>query len=268
VGSHLFDRLPTLHIVHYELVHYPGLAVQTRISGSVKLRVVVDRTGSVVEVTPLAGHPLLVREAKSNIERWKFEPLDSAPIDFELTYDFALRGLEEDKRNEWISFGSPQDILVLASPPPVEPSRSQLGLNYLGGLPGRDNPRSRTFDPPPLFCKSMIRGDFKSLYFVRADSKGLTGAFFVRVSFKGLSKIAPDSKGVICRELGQFRPFRVRASSKGLSKLAIDSRGVIWRESAQVDAYLVRVRSKGLSSKQSPFWLEILILPPPPGQFA
>jgi hypothetical protein len=34
------------------------------------------------------------------------------------------------------------------------------------------------------------------------DSKGLIDAFFVRVSFKGLSELAIDSKGFIGRESG------------------------------------------------------------------
>jgi hypothetical protein len=108
----------------------------------------------------------------------------------------------------------------------------------------------------------VIRWDFKSNDFVRADSKGLTDAFLVRVRSKGLSKLVIDSKGFICCKLGQFSAFFVRVSFKGFSKLAIDSRGVIPRESGQVGASLVRVTPKGLSTKQGPFWLEILIFPP------
>jgi hypothetical protein len=44
--------------------------------------------------------------------------------------------------------------------------------------------------PPTLFCKSVIPKDFKTPDFVRVSFKGLTGAFLVRVSSKGLSRIA------------------------------------------------------------------------------
>jgi hypothetical protein len=97
----------------------------------------------------------------------------------------------------------------------------------------------------------VIRGDFKTHDFVRVDSKGLTGAFFVRVSFKGLSKFAIDFKGVICCKLGQFSAFLVRVRSKGLSKLAIDSKGFTGRESAQIGGFSVRVESKGVSGEWS-----------------
>jgi hypothetical protein len=50
----------------------------------------------------------------------------------------------------------------------------------------------------------MISGGLQTFISVRVDSKGLTGAFFVRVSSKGLSKMAIDSKGFICCELGAF----------------------------------------------------------------
>ena len=65
----------------------------------------------------------------------------------------------------------------------------------------------------------MIREDFKTTHFVRVDSKGLTDAFFVRVGSKGLSKLALDSKGVICCKLGQFRVFFVRIDSKGVREI-------------------------------------------------
>jgi hypothetical protein len=41
---------------------------------------------------------------------------------------------------------------------------------------------------PAFFRKSVIRGHFKSNEFVRVRSTGPTGAFFVRVSSKGVSK--------------------------------------------------------------------------------
>jgi hypothetical protein len=63
----------------------------------------------------------------------------------------------------------------------------------------------------------MIRCDFKSNDFVSVDSKGLTGPFFVRVRSRGLSKFTLDSKGVICRKLGQFGVFLVRVRSKGVN---------------------------------------------------
>jgi hypothetical protein len=39
------------------------------------------------------------------------------------------------------------------------------------------------------------------------------------VGSKGLSKLALDSKGVICCKLGQFRVFFVRIDSKGVREI-------------------------------------------------
>jgi hypothetical protein len=81
------------------------------------------------------------------------------------------------------------------------------------------------------------------------DSKGLTGAFFVRVAFKGLSKLMIDSKEVICRELGHLTALLVRVRSKGPSEFAIDSKSFTGRESGQIGGFAVRVESKGVSGE-------------------
>lgn len=123
-GSFLFDLLPMLHVSHYESVHYPPLAAQTRISGEVKLHVVVSEAGSVSQVSVLSGHPLLVQAAKDNIQNWKFEPIGTAAVDFDLRYVFALRDHEEGTRHEEVSFDVPQRILIVASPPIMDSSYS------------------------------------------------------------------------------------------------------------------------------------------------
>src|SRR6266849_502069 len=53
IGSYLFDDMPALRVVYYEPLHYPPLAAQTRIVGTVRLHVVVDKTGAVAKVEVL-----------------------------------------------------------------------------------------------------------------------------------------------------------------------------------------------------------------------
>jgi Zn-dependent M28 family amino/carboxypeptidase len=54
-GSYLFEDMPGLCVAHYEPMHYPPLARQANIAGTVKLHLVVDRTCAVAEVTALSG---------------------------------------------------------------------------------------------------------------------------------------------------------------------------------------------------------------------
>ena len=94
IGSYLFEGLPALRVAHYEAAHYPPLALQTQISSAVKLHVVVGWAGAENGVTALSGHPLLVQAAMDNMRKWKFEPLAGSTAEFDITYDFVLRGGE------------------------------------------------------------------------------------------------------------------------------------------------------------------------------
>ena len=127
VGSYLFDGLPTLRVAHYEPVHYPPLAAQTRVSGVVKLHVVVDQTGAVVGVAPLSGNPVLARGAKDNMQSRKFEPLGGGAAEFDITYEFALGEWSDYKLKEQVSFPSPQRILIETGPLVVQPTNWSKG---------------------------------------------------------------------------------------------------------------------------------------------
>ncbi len=53
---------------------YPDLARQLNITGTVKVRVVVDPEGRVVSAQEIGGHPLLIPAAMSAAKKFRFEP--------------------------------------------------------------------------------------------------------------------------------------------------------------------------------------------------
>ena len=53
---------------------YPPLAKQMRITGTVKVEVVITATGAVKSTKVLGGHPLLAAAAEEAVKKWKFEP--------------------------------------------------------------------------------------------------------------------------------------------------------------------------------------------------
>jgi len=53
---------------------YPEIARRMRLSGQVRLEVIVLADGKVKSVKALGGHPLLVSAAEDAVKRWKFEP--------------------------------------------------------------------------------------------------------------------------------------------------------------------------------------------------
>jgi TonB family protein len=55
---------------------YPAIARRSsmNITGTVKVRVVVAKDGSIKESKVVGGHPLLVNAAMDALKKWKFEP--------------------------------------------------------------------------------------------------------------------------------------------------------------------------------------------------
>jgi TonB family protein len=127
IGSHLFDDLPSLHLVACEPLHYPPLARQTRITGIVKLHVVVAKTGAIAEVSILSGHPILIGPVESSVRSWKFEPIPAGPVEFDLTYQFALRDKESEHPDEEITFDIPGQVRIVSSPPIMYEQRTNTG---------------------------------------------------------------------------------------------------------------------------------------------
>ena len=75
---------------------YPALAKQARIQGSVVLRAVIDREGTIQDLHVISGHPLLVQAAINAVRQWRYKPyyLNDQPVEVEtqVTVNFTLSG--------------------------------------------------------------------------------------------------------------------------------------------------------------------------------
>jgi TonB family protein len=73
---------------------YPPLAVQTRVSGTVKLHAIIGKDGAVQQLELLDGHPLLVQSAVDAVKQWRYRPtlLNGEPVEVDTEIDviFAL----------------------------------------------------------------------------------------------------------------------------------------------------------------------------------
>ncbi len=74
---------------------YPELAKKTHVQGPVVLRIVIDATGRVAQVTPVSGHVLLVQAAVEAVKKWVYTPtvLNGTPVEVEgvVVINFSLR---------------------------------------------------------------------------------------------------------------------------------------------------------------------------------
>ena len=75
---------------------YPSLARQARIQGSVLLRAIISRSGTIRDLNVISGHPMLVGAAIEAVRQWRYRPyiLNDEPVEVEtqITVNFSLSG--------------------------------------------------------------------------------------------------------------------------------------------------------------------------------
>ncbi len=75
---------------------YPLLAIQTRTQGTVLLRAVISKQGTIENLQLISGHPLLVPAAMDAVRQWRYRPyvLNDEPVEVEteVTVKFVLSG--------------------------------------------------------------------------------------------------------------------------------------------------------------------------------
>jgi TonB family protein len=115
-GDALFADRPDLKLLHAEAVVYPPLARQTRIVGTVVLRVSVASDGTVSHVEVLKGHPLLSGAIQENVQQWKFAAQPGEPRTFELRCEFGLREAASTSGRQIVTVPESLHLLILATP--------------------------------------------------------------------------------------------------------------------------------------------------------
>ena len=70
-------------LVHKTTPVYPPLAKQARIQGVVRFHAVIGRDGSIVNLTLVSGHPLMVPSATEAVRQWRYQPtlLNGQPVE-------------------------------------------------------------------------------------------------------------------------------------------------------------------------------------------
>jgi periplasmic protein TonB len=73
--------------------HYPALALQTRLQGTVRLQAIISRDGRITALEVLSGHPLLVQAALDAVRQWRYRPtlLNGEPVEVETSITVHFR---------------------------------------------------------------------------------------------------------------------------------------------------------------------------------
>ncbi len=84
------------NIIHRVQPFYPPIARQARVQGSVELRAIISKAGTIENMVVVGGHPMLVKSAIEAVRQWRYRPylLNSEPIEVEteITVNFVLAG--------------------------------------------------------------------------------------------------------------------------------------------------------------------------------
>jgi len=92
---------PISHMMEGNLIYrlqpeYPTLARQARVQGTVVLRAVISREGTIENLQVLSGHPLLVKSAMEAVRQWRYRPYvlngEAVEVETQVTVNFVLSG--------------------------------------------------------------------------------------------------------------------------------------------------------------------------------
>jgi protein TonB len=75
---------------------YPPIARLARVQGTVELRAIISKAGTIENLIAVSGHPMLVKSAIEAVRQWRYRPylLNNEPLEVEteITVNFVLSG--------------------------------------------------------------------------------------------------------------------------------------------------------------------------------
>lgn len=89
-------RMPEAKILRQVMPQYPPEAVDARVQGVVKIRVMIGKDGHTERIRLISGHPLLAPAALQAVRQWTYEPteVNGSPVHVvtEIDIPFNLDG--------------------------------------------------------------------------------------------------------------------------------------------------------------------------------
>jgi protein TonB len=90
----LVSHLAEANLLHKVQPSYPTLARQARVQGTVELRAIISKAGTIENLVVVRGHPMLAPAAIDAVRQWRYRPylLNNEPIEVEteITVNFVL----------------------------------------------------------------------------------------------------------------------------------------------------------------------------------
>lgn len=88
--------LSEANLLHRVQPVYPPIAREARVQGTVELRAVISKSGTIENLVVVRGHPMLAGAAIEAVRQWRYRPylLNNEPVEVEtnITVNFLLSG--------------------------------------------------------------------------------------------------------------------------------------------------------------------------------
>jgi len=92
----LVSHLAQANLLYRVQPTYPPIARQARVQGTVELRAIISKAGTIENLVVVRGHPMLVKSALDAVRQWRYRPylLNNEPfeVETEITVNFVLSG--------------------------------------------------------------------------------------------------------------------------------------------------------------------------------
>jgi periplasmic protein TonB len=92
----LISHLAEANLLYRVQPIYPPIARQARVQGTVELRAIISKAGTIENLVVVRGHPMLVKSALEAVRQWRYRPylLNNEPfeVETEITVNFVLSG--------------------------------------------------------------------------------------------------------------------------------------------------------------------------------
>jgi len=140
---------------------YPPIARQARIQGTVVLRAVISKEGSIEKLTLVSGHPMLVQAAIDAAKQWKYKPylMNNEPIEVatDIQVNFTLAPSEPAA-----STSAAPDAQSVGGPGPRPEESAETGGKLYHGGEGVSDPKVIS-QVDPEFAEKARRAGFQGL---------------------------------------------------------------------------------------------------------
>jgi TonB family protein len=110
--------------------HYPPLAQQARIQGTVVLGIVINKDGEVRDVRLVSGHPMLSPAAIEAVKQWRYRPYisDDEPVEVETVVRVGFRMADGPE------IDAPRRLQQSSAPPEGIPQLVRVSAGIMQGL--------------------------------------------------------------------------------------------------------------------------------------